>query len=75
MIDKYHTSAKTIERDIAAIETLLGDYLNLEVKRERFVNDDGERDVRYLVDASQGPFLTQREVSHHRQDPPGQPLL
>lgn len=41
---------------------LLGDYLNLEVKRERFVNDDGERDVRYLVDASQGPFLTQREV-------------
>ena len=62
MIDKYHTSAKTIERDIAAIETLLGDYLNLEVKRERFVNDDGERDVRYLVDASQGPFLTQREV-------------
>ncbi|MEM5032126.1 hypothetical protein AAEZ42_06925 [Limosilactobacillus fermentum] len=56
MIDKYHTSAKTIERDIAAIETLLGDYLNLEVKRERFVNDDGERDVRYLVDASQGPF-------------------
>lgn len=59
---EYNTTAKTIERDIVSVGNLLSDYLGLEVVHKKVVTDDKKRDVLYQVDATKGPFLTQREV-------------